>query len=329
MRIGVFCSGGDAPGMNPCVRAVVRSAIAAGQELVGIYRGYHGLLNEDFFINAEGQPRMLARSVSDLSKHGGTILRSSRSQEFRTVEGQKKAADILRKHEIDALVPIGGDGTFHGAVDLMKHWDGQIVGCPGTIDNDLIGTDYTIGFATAVQTAVEALDKLRDTAESHERMFLVEVMGRHSGYIALYTALAGGAEVVAIPETHTDIPEIIARLHKLKDRGKKSIMIVVAEGDENGGAEKLHADLTAANCPFQMRVLTLGHLQRGGTPAPADRILGTLLGQFAVKSILAGHTGVMAGQIGGSLVLTPFQETFGQHKPVPPALVNVLDEMSH
>ncbi len=329
MRIGVFCSGGDAPGMNPCVRAVVRSTIAAGHEAVGICRGYRGLLNEDFYLGTDGQPRMDARSVSDLSKHGGTILRSSRSQEFRTLEGQKKAAEILRKNRIDALVPIGGDGTFHGAVDLMEQWDGQVVGCPGTIDNDLIGTDYTIGFATAVQTAVEALDKLRDTAESHERMFLVEVMGRHSGYIALYTALAGGAEVACIPETPTDIPEIIAQLHQLKDRGKKSIMIVVAEGDENGGAEKLQSDLIAADCPFQTRVLTLGHLQRGGSPAPADRILGTLLGEFAVKSILAGKTGVMAGRIGHELTLTPFQKTFDEHKPVPPALVSVLEAMAH
>lgn len=329
MRIGVFCSGGDAPGMNPCVRAVVRSAIAAGQEAVGIYRGYHGLLNEDFFLSAEGKPVMTGRSVADLSKLGGTILGSSRSEEFRTVEGQKKAADILRKHRIDALVPIGGDGTFHGAVDLMRHWDGQVVGCPGTIDNDLVGTDYTIGFATAVQTAVEALDKLRDTAESHQRMFLVEVMGRHSGYIALYTALAGGAEIAAIPETPTDIPAIIRHIRTLKHRGKKSIMIVVAEGDENGGVEKLHADLIAAECPFPMRVLTLGHLQRGGSPAPADRILATLLGQFAVKSILDGKSGVMAGQIKHELVLTPFEQTFGKHKPVPPDLVTLLDEMAH
>jgi len=329
MRIGVFCSGGDAPGMNPCVRAVVRSTISAGHEAVGIYRGYHGLLNEDLFINAQGTATMTARSVSDLSKLGGTLLRSSRSKEFRTEEGQQKAADILRKHKIDALVPIGGDGTFHGAVDLMKYWDGLVVGCPGTIDNDLIGTDYTIGFATAVQTAVEALDKLRDTAESHERMFIVEVMGRHSGYIALYTALAGGAEVACLPETPTDIPEIIAHLHKLKERGKKSIMIVVAEGDENGGGEKLQADLTAAECPFPTRVLTLGHLQRGGAPAPADRILGTLLGDFAVQSIPKGHTGVMAGRVGGDLVLTPFAETFGQHKPVPESLVSVLNAMAH
>ncbi len=329
MRIGVFCSGGDAPGMNPCVRAVVRGAIAAGEEVVGICRGYRGLLNEDFFTGCDGRSRMTARSVSDLSKLGGTILRSSRSQEFRTEAGQQKAAQVLRKHRIDALVPIGGDGTFHGAVDLAKHWDGQIVGCPGTIDNDLLGTDYTIGFATAVQTAVEAVDKLRDTAESHERLFLVEVMGRHSGYIALYTALAAAAEVVCLPETKTDVPEIIRFLQRLKARGKKSIMVVVAEGDEAGGAEKLDADLEASGCPFSTRVVTLGHLQRGGTPAPADRILATRLGEFAVRSLLAGTTGAMAGVAGGKLVLTPFEETYARHKPVPPELLDLLETMAH
>ena len=285
------------------------------------------MLNEDFFVNIEGQPRMIARSVSDLSKLGGTILRSSRSKEFRTDAGQKKAADILRKHEIDALIPIGGDGTFHGAVELAQHWDGLIVGCPGTIDNDLMGTDYTIGFATAVQTAVEAVDKLRDTAESHERLFLVEVMGRHSGYIALYTALAAGAEVVCLPETETNIPEIIDQLNKLKARGKKSIMVIVAEGDEAGGAEILNADLEKAGCPFAIRVITLGHLQRGGAPAPADRILATRLGEFAVRGVAANETGVMAGLLHGQLVLTPFEETFAQHRPVPEDMLDVLEAM--
>jgi 6-phosphofructokinase 1 len=329
MRIGVFCSGGDAPGMNACVRAVVRSALAAGHEVVGIRRGYQGLLDEDFFLNREGQPRMTLRSVSNLSKLGGTILQSSRSEEFRTEAGQKKAADILRGQGIDALIPIGGDGTFHGAVALAEHWDGKMIGCPGTIDNDLIGTDLTIGFATAVETAVEAVDKLRDTAESHERLFLVEVMGRHSGYIALYTALAAGAEVVAIPETETDVPRIIEQLAVLKDRGKQSIMIVVAEGDETGGADHLNADLRAAGCPFSTRVLTLGHLQRGGTPAPADRILASRLGDFAVRSILAGHTGAMAGLVNRKLVLTPFPETFDHHKPVPEELVKLLETLAN
>ena len=329
MRIGVFCSGGDAPGMNPCVRAVVRSALSAGHEVIGIRRGYQGLLDEDFFINANGQPAMTLRSVSDLSKRGGTILHSSRSDEFRTEAGQKKAADLLRKHRIDALVPIGGDGTFHGAVDLAAHWDGQVVGCPGTIDNDLIGTDFTIGFATAVQTAVEAVDKLRDTAESHERLFLVEVMGRHSGYIGLYTALAAGAEVACIPETVTDTAAIVEHLKVLKSRGKKSIMIVVSEGDEAGGAEVLNEGLKRADCPFQTRVLTLGHLQRGGSPAPQDRILASRLGDFAVRSILNGATGAMAGLLNSKLVLTPFAETFSRHKPVPQDLIDLLETLAN
>lgn len=329
MRIGVFCSGGDAPGMNACVRAVVRSALAAGHEVVGIRRGYQGLLEEDFFINFGGQPRMTLRSVSDLSKLGGTILLSSRSDEFRTEAGQRKAVAVLRKHGIDALVPIGGDGTFHGAVDLAKLWDGPIIGCPGTIDNDLMGTDFTIGFPTAVETAVEAVDKLRDTAASHERMFLVEVMGRHSGYIALYTALAAGAEVACLPETPTDVPEILEQLRVLKQRGKHSVMIVVAEGDEGGGAETLNRDLQEAGCPFSTRVLTLGHLQRGGSPTPADRILASRVGDFAVRSILAGHSGAMAGVLGGKLVLTPFEKTFESHKPVPEEMVALLETLAH
>jgi len=324
MRMGVFCSGGDAPGMNACLRAVVRSALASGHEVVGIRRGYQGLLDENFFLDASRRPRMTLRSVSNLAKRGGTILHSSRSEEFRTVTGQKKAAALLVKHDIDALIPIGGDGTFRGAVALAEHWDGQIVGCPGTIDNDLIGTDSTIGFATAVQTAVEAVDKLRDSADSHERLFLVEVMGRHSGYIALYTALAAGAEVVCLPETKTDIPEITEQLKELRARGKSSIMIVVAEGDEWGGAKILNDDLVAAGCPFTTRVQTLGHLQRGGSPVPADRILASRLGDWAVRSILAGQTGVMAGEIRGQLTLATFPETYAAHKPVPQELLDLL-----
>ncbi len=328
MRIGVFCSGGDAPGMNACTRAIVRSALSKGHEVVGIYRGYQGLLEEDFFQEADETPLMRLRSVSNIIKMGGTILGTSRSPEFQTEAGLKKASGILKKHRIDALVPIGGDGTFHGAVALAQHWDGQIVGCPGTIDNDLLGTDYTIGFATAVHTAVEALDKLRDTAESHSRMFLVEVMGRHSGYIALYTALAGGAEAVAIPETPTRIPEIIETLKTLKARGKHSIMLVVAEGDESGGAQKLDALLKSAGCPFDTRVLMLGHLQRGGSPTPEDRILATRLGNFAVESMLQGANGVMAGEIRGELALTPFLDTYVQHKAVPENLLKVLQTMA-
>jgi len=311
--------------MNACVRAVVRSGLAAGQEVVGVRRGYQGLLEEDFFVAADGQPRMTLRSVSGLSPLGGTILKTSRSEEFRTEAGQRKASGILRKHRIDALVAIGGDGTFRGAVALANHWNGRIIGCPGTIDNDLLGTDFTIGFHTAVQTAVEAVDKLRDTAESHERMFLVEVMGRHSGCIALYTALAAGAEVACIPETPTDVPKIIDKLKALKARGKKSIIVIVAEGDEAGGVAKLTEGLSAANCPFETRAVVLGHLQRGGSPVPPDRILATRLGDFAVRAVLEGRSGAMAGEIGGKLLLTPFPETFAQHNPVPPDLVALLE----
>ncbi len=324
MRIGVFCSGGDAPGMNPCVRAVVRSAIAAGHEVVGIRRGYQGLLEEDFYTNKNGEQLMGLRSVSNLSKLGGTILHSSRSDDFRTEAGRTKTAEVLDKHKILGLIPVGGDGTFRGAVALAQRWDGLIIGCPGTIDNDLIGTDYTIGFATAVHTGVEALDKLRDTAESHQRLFLVEVMGRHSGYIALYTALAGGAEVVALPETETNVAQIVQHLQVLKARGKKSIMIVVSEGDETGGADILNEGLMKAGCPFQTRVLTLGHLQRGGKPVPDDRILASRLGDFAVQAIAEGETGAMAGEVAGQLVLTRFQDTYANHKPVPEELLKLL-----
>lgn len=328
MRIGVFCSGGDAPGMNACVRGTVRAALASGHEVVGINRGYQGLLNEDFFLNRAGQPLMTLRSVSGWSRHGGAFLRSSRSEEFRTDEGQQKAAAILQEHAIDALIPIGGDGTFRGAVALAKYWNGQIVGCPGTIDNDLIGTDYTIGFSTAVQTAVEAVDKIRDTAESHERMFLIEVMGRHSGYIAVHTALASGAEIACIPETPTDVETIISQLRELKNRGKGSIMAIVAEGDENGGAEILNQQLTEAGCPFPTRVVILGHLQRGGSPTPEDRIRSSMLGDGAVRAILDGASGVMCGSIDGRCELTPFRETFATHKPIPPHFLTLLEALA-
>ena len=328
MRIGVFCSGGDAPGMNPCVRAVVRSACSAGVEVVGIRRGYQGLLEEDFYASADAAPVMTPRSVSNIIQQGGTILQSSRSERFRSDEGIKQAAAVLTRHGIDALIPVGGDGTFRGAIELSRHWQGKIVGCPGTIDNDLLGTDHTIGFSTAVETAVEAVDKLRDTAESHDRMFLVEVMGRHSGYIALYTALAAAAECVCIPETPTDVPQMIEYIHKLKRRKRHSIIVIVAEGDEAGGAKILQQQLTEANCPFSTRTVILGHIQRGGSPSPADRLLAAELGDFAVRSLLEGANGAMAGQIAGRLTLTPLAEAVAGHKPLPPELLELLERMS-
>ncbi|MEM7454928.1 MAG: ATP-dependent 6-phosphofructokinase [Planctomycetota bacterium] len=328
MRIGVFCSGGDAPGMNACVRAVVRAGIWHGHEIVGIKRGYQGLLNEEFYINHRGEPLLTLRRVEDWTNYGGAFLRSSRSEDFRTEAGQKKAAEILDKHGIGALVPIGGDGTFNGAAALSKQWDGQIVGCPGTIDNDLKGTDYTIGFSTAVQTAVEAVDKLRDTASSHDRMFLVEVMGRHSGYIAAYAAVATGADAVAIPETPTDYPKIIEHLKELRDAGKRSIIMIVAEGDEAGGCNEIAEKLAEHDCPYKTRTIVLGHLQRGGVPTPEDRRRATQMGSGAIAAINRGENGVMIGTQDDKCISTPFEETFSSHRPIPQHLLDLLNEMN-
>lgn len=329
MRIGVFCSGGDAPGMNACVRAVVRTGLSRDHEVIGIMNGYQGLLDQEFFLNPEGAATMDLRSVSDWSRHGGAYLGSSRSQEFRTEAGVAKAAALLSSHKIDALIPIGGDGTFKGAVELGAKWDGQIVGCPGTIDNDLIGTDYTIGFSTAVSTAVDGLDKIRDTAESHHRMFLIEVMGRHSGYIAVHTALAGAAEMMCIPETVTDIPEIVAYLERLRQRKKRSVMMIVAEGDEIGNATVISEKLKEANCPYSTRVVVLGHLQRGGSPTPEDRLLATQVGAWAVESLEQGADQVMCGRRDGRPHLTPFEETFKTHRPIDESLKDLVRVLSH
>lgn len=328
MRIGVFCSGGDAPGMNACVRSVVRSAASSGHEVVGIMRGYEGLINEQLYIDHVGNQILTPHRVTTWAAHGGAHLRSSRSEEFRTLAGRQKAVEVLKKNKIEALVPIGGNGTFTGAVALSEIWDGQIIGCPGTIDNDLQGTDYTIGFSTAVETAVQAVDKIRDTASSHDRMFLVEVMGRHSGYIALYTALAAGADIAAIPETDTNFPEIIEHLKRLKERGRMMAIMIVAEGDEKGGVDAINEQLKAHNCPFSTRTITLGHMQRGGVPTPEDRRRATQMGCAAVAAIVAGKTGMMAGTRDDQTVLVPFAETFESHRPVPLELLEVLKQMA-
>ncbi|TWU43724.1 6-phosphofructokinase isozyme 1 [Novipirellula aureliae] len=328
MRIGVFCSGGDAPGMNACVRSVVRGATSAGHEVVGINRGYQGLVDENLFLDSLGEAKMSARSVSNIIQRGGTILRSARCQAFQTEAGMQKAVETLEKFKIDGLIAIGGNGTFRGLNELVERWDGRVIGVPGTIDNDLVGTDYTIGFSTAVQTAVDAIDKLRDTAESHERLFLVEVMGRHSGYLALYTALAAGAEVACIPETPTDIPGMVDHLHSLQQTGKKSIIVVVAEGDELGGALILQDKLQKAKCSFALRTVILGHVQRGGSPTPDDRILATRLGDFAVRSISEGATAMMAGEINHECVLSPIKDSFSKRKELPKEMIDLLDRMS-
>ena len=330
MKIGVLCSGGDAPGMNACLRAIVRAAACANDEVVGIVHGYQGIFDEEFYTRTEAEkrfgsaPGLGMRSVSGLSKRGGTVLHSSRCQRLMMPDGPKEAADILRKHGFNALLPIGGNGTLSGAMKIGKVWNGQIIGLPGTIDNDLLGTDATIGFATAVNTAVEAVDKLRDTAGSHNMMFLVEVMGRHCGDIALHTAIAAGAELVCIPEIPTDVESLVIGLKTIKQLGKTSVIMIVAEGDDLGDAMRIQEKLKEAGNPFESRVVVLGHTQRGGSPVPADRILASELGCFAVESLHRGETGKMAGLINGKPALTPLEECVSGHRQITPEKLQLL-----
>ncbi|MDO4582982.1 MAG: ATP-dependent 6-phosphofructokinase [Planctomycetia bacterium] len=327
MKIGMLCSGGDSPGMNACLRAIVRTAVSNGHEVVGFMDGYEGILRENFYIASIGTPRFLMRSVSGISKMGGTILHSSRCPEFATEGGMKKAAGILNKLGIDALIPIGGNGTLTGAHELCNYWDGQIIGCPGTIDNDLCGTDFTIGFKTAVQTAVDAVDKLRDTASSHHRMFLVELMGRHCGFITLYTALAAGCEVACVPEYPLQVEDIVQKLDYLKELGKSSIIMVVAEGYHEG-VVALQEKLRNAGCPFPMRAVVLGHLLRGGDPCPEDRLLATQSGHLAVRAIENGQTDQMAGVRDCVATLCPLEEAISAHRVIPQELIELLDCVS-
>lgn len=328
MRIGVLCSGGDSPGMNPCIRAIARAAGLNHDQLIGIRRGYQGLLDQDFFDDNGNYNTLGIREVSGLTSRGGTILHSSRCAEYSKPEGVKRAAGILTEHKFDALIVIGGNGSLTGAYNLTKEWNGQVVGIPGTIDNDLLGTDATIGFPTAVQTAVDAIDKLRDTAGSHDMMFIVEVMGRHCGDLALQTAVAGGCEIVAVPEIPTSIPKIVEKLHYFRDLGKRSMIMVVAEGDDLGGAYDMLNALKEGGSPYDMRVVVLGHVQRGGSPCQADRLLAAVLGVAAVKALHDGENGKMVGYVGGKVKLSPFEEVIADHRQVTPEMMVLLDALS-
>ncbi len=307
-KIAVFTSGGDAPGMNACVRAAVRTCIYFGIDVYGITGGYDGLINNKI-------APMNASSVANIIQYGGTILKSARSLEFRTLEGRKKAYENLKSHGIDALVAIGGDGTYTGAMHFGNEFNIPIIGCPGTIDNDLSGTDFTIGFDTATNTAVDAIDKIRDTADAHNRVFFVEVMGRHSGHIALNAALAGGAEGAFIPEKKNEFEELIA-FHKKKRREKQFSIFVVAEGDEQGRAYELANEYQKHFPESDTRVTVLGHIQRGGKPSANDRILASRLGAHAVKGLLEGHRDVAVGVIHQDIVFTPFQQAIQGSKDI-------------
>jgi len=297
-NIAVLTSGGDAPGMNAAIRAVVRAGIYYELNVWGVLRGYEGLINGDFLP-------MERKSVANIIQRGGTILKTARSQEFRTPEGRQKAYDQLKKHEIDALVVIGGDGTFTGANLFALEFDFPIIGLPGTIDNDLAGTDFTIGYDTAINTVVNAIDKIRDTAESHDRLFIVEVMGRDSGLIALRSGIGVGAEAIMIPEANMGVEGLIKRLeYGRKDKSSK--IIIVAEGDEVGGAFNV-GEVLKENFPnYDIRVSVLGHIQRGGKPSCMDRVLASRFGVVAVEGLLSGRSGDMVGQINGEIVFTPF-----------------------
>ena len=282
--IAVMTSGGDSPGMNAALRAVVRGANKYNLTVWGIYRGYQGLI-EDKFIELDSE------KVSNIVQRGGTILKSARSKEFRTEEGRAKAASNLKNKGIDALVVIGGDGTFTGANFLSNEHNIRVIGIPATIDNDIIGTDETIGYDTALNTAIEAIDKIRDTADAHERMFLVEVMGRDAGFIALETGIAVGAELSLLPEELTSVSDIKSQLKDMLKEQKRSSLVVVAEGDETGGALKLAEKIKDDFTKYDLRVCILGHIQRGGAPSARDRVLASRLGASAIKVLMEGKLG--------------------------------------
>jgi len=308
-KIAILTSGGDSPGMNAAVRASVRTACYLGHEIYAVKNGYKGLIRGDI-------TKLETNNVSDIIQRGGTVLKSARCEEFRTPEGRIKAANVLREHEITALITVGGDGTFRGAKILADEHDINVIGVPATIDNDLVGTDESIGYDTALNTAMEAIDKIRDTADAHERLFFVEVMGRDVGFIALETGIAVGAELILLPETLTHPDEIRKSLKEIVEIQKRSTLVVVAEGDETGGALKLCASIEEDFKEFDMKVCILGHVQRGGNPTARDRVLASRLGAHAVQALHDGHSKVMVGIINGVIQLTPIDETFGKKKEI-------------
>jgi 6-phosphofructokinase 1 len=297
-KIGVLTSGGDSPGMNAAVRAVVRTGIYHGLEVFGIYRGYSGMVEDDIHP-------LVSRSVANIIQRGGTILKTARSKEFMTPEGRKTAYQNLQKHGIDGLVIIGGDGSFRGAQVFSNEYDIPCIGIPGTIDKDIAGTDFTIGFDTAVNTAIRAIDKIRDTADAHDRLFIVEVMGRDAGYIAMHSGIGTGAEHILIPETKTNIDEIVAGLSEKEKRQKLVNLIVVAEGDEFGGGNEVGKVLKERLPNADVRVCILGHIQRGGSPTSLDRLIASRMGYHAVECLLEGRHNVMVGIVNNKMHYLP------------------------
>lgn len=321
-KVGVLTSGGDSPGMNAAIRSVVRTCAYHNIECVGIYRGYQGMIEGDF-------KEMGPRSVNNIVNKGGTILKSARSKEFMTPEGRKKAHANLLKEGVDALVVIGGDGSFTGGLVFNKEFGFPVIGIPGTIDNDIYGTSHTLGYDTALNTVVECIDKIRDTASSHNRLFFVEVMGRDAGHIALNAGIGAGAEEILIPEEDLGLDRLLESLQKSKASGKSSSIVVVAEGDKMGKNVFELKDYIEQHFPeYDIRVSVLGHMQRGGAPSCFDRVLASRLGVKAVESLLEGKSNYMVGLLQDEVTLTPLEMAIKGHYPIDMELLRVSDIMS-
>lgn len=321
-KIAVMTSGGDAPGMNAAIRSVVRTCAYYRTECMGIYRGYQGLIEGDLVS-------FTARSVNNIINKGGTILKTARSKEFITKEGRKKAYDSLKENNVDALVVIGGDGSFTGGVVFNKEFNFPVIGIPGTIDNDIYGTTHTIGYDTALNTAVEAIDKIRDTASSHNRLFFVEVMGRDAGFIALNAGVGAGAEEILIPEEDLGLERMLESLKKSRRTGKSSSIVVVSEGDKTGRNVFELADYVEKNLPeYEVRVSVLGHMQRGGSPTCFDRVLASRLGVKAVELLLDGQTNLMVGLQNNMVVATNLENAIKGHNDIDMELLRVSDIMT-
>lgn len=319
--IAVLSSGGDAPGMNAAIRAVVRTSLYRGLKVYGIKRGYQGMVENRIV-------EMNSRSVSNIIQTGGTILKTARCPEFREYAGRKKAYDNLMKHNIDALVVIGGDGSFRGAGKFSQEFDIPVVGIPGTIDNDISGTDYTIGYDTALNTVVEAVDKIRDTASAHNRLFFIEVMGRHAGFLALNGGIATGAEAVLVPECNDDLSKLEAYLDNDKLKHKRSSIVLVAEGDEAGGAFNISKEVKNKYPEYDVRVTILGHVQRGGSPTALDRINATRIGVASVNALLEGKSDIMIGLWKGDIVHKHFSDINAKKREMDENMLKIIDIMS-
>lgn len=321
-KIAVMTSGGDSPGMNAAIRSVVRTCAFYDKECIGVYRGYQGMIEGDFIT-------LTARNINNIINKGGTILKSARSDEFRTSDGRKKAFQQLKDNNIDGLVVIGGDGSFTGGVVFNKEYNFPVIGIPGTIDNDIFGTSHTIGYDTALNTAVDAIDKIRDTASSHNRLFFVEVMGRDAGFIALNAGVGAGAEEILIPEENLGLDRLLESLVKSRKSGKSSSIVVVAEGDKSGKNVFELAEYVEENMPeYDVRVSVLGHMQRGGSPSCFDRVLASRLGVKAVEMIIENKTNLMIGLKNNTVITTDLEEAITGGHEINKELLRVSDIMS-